>query len=264
MNKDFLKIGQQAVKEYYPDASVALLAGSWLRGEATATSDVDIVVLYDETFQSPHRKSVTFQDTPIEFFVHNPSANGYFLHQDWDSGTSILINMMLQGVVFPEITPLATQRIAIAQKIYHAGPRPLTHDEIDMRRYFIGDLMDDLAEPRNEIERQFMLGLWFQKIADFYLLANNRWSGTGKHLPRILHASGLEKSKDILQIYLSNIGDPDYQAIKACTLSVLSSFGGKLWHNYSANAKVDANTFDETAWLKKLSGQSNGTGYTPT
>lgn len=58
----------------------ALLAGSVVRGQETATSDLDIVV-FDETLMSSYRESMIFYGWPIEVFVYNLSSYKDFLRK---------------------------------------------------------------------------------------------------------------------------------------------------------------------------------------
>ena len=53
-----IKAAHQFVNKHFPDCQGALLAGSVIRGQATATSDLDIVI-FDTTISSPYRESLT-------------------------------------------------------------------------------------------------------------------------------------------------------------------------------------------------------------
>ena len=50
-----IEAAHQFLNKYFPNCQGALLAGSIVRGEATATSDLDIVIL--DTNTSPYRES---------------------------------------------------------------------------------------------------------------------------------------------------------------------------------------------------------------
>jgi hypothetical protein len=67
------------VKTYYPTCQGALLAGSVTRGEATSTSDLDIVT-FDRNVSSSYRESLTEFGWPIEVFVHNLESCHHFFN----------------------------------------------------------------------------------------------------------------------------------------------------------------------------------------
>ncbi|HER2162506.1 TPA: nucleotidyltransferase domain-containing protein [Streptococcus pyogenes] len=56
--------------KHFPNCQGALLAGSVVRGEATETSDLDIVV-FDKNLSSPYRESLIAFSWAIEVFVNN-------------------------------------------------------------------------------------------------------------------------------------------------------------------------------------------------
>jgi predicted nucleotidyltransferase len=55
-----LQVATQFIFKHYPNCQGALLTGSVVRGEATRTSDLDLVI-FDESFTS------SFRETFIEF-----------------------------------------------------------------------------------------------------------------------------------------------------------------------------------------------------
>ena len=58
------------VNDRFPAAVQAWLAGSVVRGTATATSDLDIdITVLDET-AVVHRESLRFEGWPVELFVN--------------------------------------------------------------------------------------------------------------------------------------------------------------------------------------------------
>ena len=69
------------LQAYFPDCLAALLAGSVVRGEATSTSDLDIVI-FTERDNAPYRKSFEAYGWPIEAFVYTPSTYGDFFAGD--------------------------------------------------------------------------------------------------------------------------------------------------------------------------------------
>ena len=61
----------------YPDADSLFLAGSITRGEATATSDLDLVVLFPFLERS-FRESFVHRGWPVEVFAHDEETIEYY------------------------------------------------------------------------------------------------------------------------------------------------------------------------------------------
>lgn len=68
-----LEAAHAFVAHRFPNCSAAFLAGSVVRGEATSTSDLDIVIVGDD-IRAPYRESFHELSWPIETFVHTTVA----------------------------------------------------------------------------------------------------------------------------------------------------------------------------------------------
>jgi hypothetical protein len=69
----------------YSGAAVTFFGGSLARGEGTATSDFDLVVVF-EKLDNARRESFSFDGWPVEAFVHDPATLRYFFGRDRDAG----------------------------------------------------------------------------------------------------------------------------------------------------------------------------------
>lgn len=135
MNKpDFLKTAKKALKKFYPNCECAFVAGSMLRGEESATSDIDVVVIYGDEFEGIHRNSIIENGWSIEFFVHNRQSLDYYMNLDRQCGMCIIMDMVVSGLVIPEANDFTRERKAKAQKFIDAGPPILSDMEIEDRR----------------------------------------------------------------------------------------------------------------------------------
>lgn len=76
-----IEAARQVASTYFPDCHAALLAGSVIRGEATETSDLDIVI-FDQRLSSAYRESFIAFGWPIEAFVHNFESYKDFFETD--------------------------------------------------------------------------------------------------------------------------------------------------------------------------------------
>ena len=117
----FLETAQKAINKHYPGYKCAFVAGSMLRGQETATSDIDIVVIYDDDFEDVHRNSVIENGWPVEFFVHNVKANDYFMEQDRKRGMYIMMDMVANGLPLPELNEMARERQLKASEMIRSG-----------------------------------------------------------------------------------------------------------------------------------------------
>src|SRR3989442_7023685 len=85
----------------YPDAAVAFAAGSLVRGEGTAYSDLDLVVVYANV-ASAYRESFRFEGYPVEVFVHDlDTLEFFFFEVDRPSGVPSLPQMVVEGIEIP-------------------------------------------------------------------------------------------------------------------------------------------------------------------
>src|ERR1044071_7301531 len=84
-------------RERYAGARVIFLAGSVMRGDATETSDLDIVVVFD-SLPNAYREAFTFGGWPVEAFVHNPETLRHFFEVNSRRGVPSLMRMVIEGV----------------------------------------------------------------------------------------------------------------------------------------------------------------------
>lgn len=76
---------QNIITLQFSNCDVALLGGSVARGEATKTSDLDIVIV-DQSLTSCYRESFYSNGWPVEVFVHNFETYKTFFKMDCDRG----------------------------------------------------------------------------------------------------------------------------------------------------------------------------------
>jgi len=103
-----LALAGRFVTQRHPDAEAALLAGSRSRGQATAGSDHDVILLFRELPDGAWRETSTFEGQLIEAFAHDPGTLAYFCREvDRPSGLPVLPTMIAEGIpVLSESSPL--------------------------------------------------------------------------------------------------------------------------------------------------------------
>ena len=177
----------------YPTAEFAFLAGSIVRGEATALSDLDIVVIF-ENLPNAFRESFYFKGFPVETFVHTAETLNYFFEDDAKTGVPSLAQMVSEGIEVPEKSELSEKLKKLANEFLENPPK-ISEEEITTFRCWITDLVDDIREPRSKVELTASGTRLYEAIADCYLRTNGHWSAKGKAIPRHLqkHSQGFYK-----------------------------------------------------------------------
>lgn len=72
---------RKIVEQHFPSCTGAVLAGSVVRGKATNTSDLDIVI-FDKKLPASYRTSFNSFGWPVEAFVHNSESYKFFFESD--------------------------------------------------------------------------------------------------------------------------------------------------------------------------------------
>lgn len=229
----------RVLADRFPDAELAFLAGSVVRGEATATSDLDLVVMYAHLGQA---RRVTFWDQgwPIEAFMHDPGTLRYFMEEvDRPRGVPSLPAMVTEGIPVPEQSDLSDRLKRMAADILKAGPPPLDSAELESRRYGLTDMTDDLVQPRSPAEARATGAGLYGVMADFILRARGEWSATGKSIPGRLRAVDPQLADRFDSAFAALFAENDPEPVIALTKSVLQPYGGTLREGYEAPAPAD-------------------------
>lgn len=77
--------------------------------------------------------------------------------------------------------------------------------ELELRRYGVTDLLDDLRDATDPLERHIIAFTVFERTAELMLLTEGSWIGSGKYLPRRLRALSEERAHLLAEPLL--IGD---------------------------------------------------------
>ncbi|WP_026597286.1 nucleotidyltransferase domain-containing protein [Methylobacterium sp. 77] len=223
-----LTIAGTILRERYPGACFAFVAGSIMRGEGTNLSDIDLVIVF-EALEAARRESFTFNGVPVEAFVHDPGTLAWFINDDAARGRPSILNMIAEGhAIGRALNRAETLRDSVSIRL-RAGPPALTQAELDVFRYEITDAVDDLRGERNAPERQAIGIMLYPKMAELALRGRGQWSGVGKWLPRLLAKNDqtLGDRFDTAFRALFGAGQPD--PVIALAESELAPHGGRLF-----------------------------------
>lgn len=214
----------------FAGALFAFAAGSIMRGQGTVGSDIDMVVIYPR-LERAWRQSFTEEGFPVETFVHDPATLDVFLSRDVENGRPVMINMVAEGrVVGAQVKGAAALR-AKAVKLLKAGPAPLVGDRLELLRYQVSDLAEDLRGHRDGEAVLAIAVTLYPKLIDLMLWGRGHWSGAGKWLPRRLRAVDAALA-DQLATAMADAAAGDGAALLALCERELAARGGALFAGF--------------------------------
>jgi predicted nucleotidyltransferase len=220
----------------YPDAGAVFAAGSIVRGEGTAYSDLDLVVVYG-TLACAYRESFTHDGLPVEAFVHDPETLEYFFVElDRPSGIPSLPQMVMEGIEIPSPNELTRVLKRRAAALIAAGPPALDEDRERRARYSVSDLVDDLRDPRSREELVATGSHLYEQLADYHLRRIGAWSARGKAIPRALRRADPELCVRYDRSFDRLFKSGDAGAVIQLAEDLLRPAGGLLFEGYKSDA----------------------------
>ncbi|TDO44747.1 nucleotidyltransferase-like protein [Kribbella sp. VKM Ac-2571] len=231
-----MDLARQLVLELYPEARAAWLGGSVVRGDASPTSDLDITVLLDGP-PAPRRKSLEYGGWPVELFVHTEKSLRYFADKDQLRRQPTMMRLVGESVVLVDTdgSGARLQQEFVAEVA--AGPKPLSTDELDLLRYTVTDLLEDLSAAEGDVRLAITSVLW-QEAARLLLTGAGHWSGTGKGLLREVTAYDVVHGTDHAGRLLDGVRASDDRLI-AEVHRILVAYGGPLFAGFELTAHLD-------------------------
>ncbi|AEN08041.1 MULTISPECIES: nucleotidyltransferase domain-containing protein [unclassified Streptomyces] len=221
----------ELVRDRFPAARTAFLAGSVVTDRRTPTSDLDIVVVLDGP-PAPYRENLVYHGWPVELFVQTEATWHDFADQETAKRNSPLLAMCSVGILLVDMDGLGASLQAEARRRWAAGPPPLTAPERDRHRYSITDLLDDLRGCGDPAERVYLVSHMLQRASEIALLTGGHWIGGGKWLSRRLavadpglHSALTEAAEQAVAGHTGTFA--------AVVSDVLDQAGGPLWDGYT-------------------------------
>lgn len=209
------------VSEYFPLADAAFLGGSAATSDATASSDLDIlVVLPGQWSNAAFVETSRFEGQLVEVFGYGPEALQLWLEKGRKERRPVLDKLIGEGV------PLTGGAVADSlgdesRRALLAGPSEPDSVELRSRAYSLSALLDDLVDATDAGERFVLTSTAWREAAELALLLRRRWLGTGKWLLREL-ATG----PDEFGLVSWARGDDDPLNVVQCVRAVLDAAGG--------------------------------------
>lgn len=225
------------VPSAFPGADTVLLAGSTAHGNATMSSDLDLVVLFPNLPDGAWRRTGQWDGVLVEAFVHDLETLGYFLEKmDRPAGLSVLANMIFEGVPVPGLpNAFMVDAKRMAEGYLRAGPPVLERAERDAWRYRITCLYDDLCDCTDAHERLATAAALYTRLAEFALRSENHFSGQGKGIARALEQERPDLAGEFAPAFSALLAG-DIVPVQALVEKTLGPAGGMLTTEYTAKA----------------------------
>ena len=228
--------GRAFVERDFPECLAAFLAGSVIRGDATKTSDLDIVII-TERKEAPYRESLRAFGWPIEVFVHTIDSLREYFAGDVKRRRPALVVMCLESVVLRDRDGLAQRIKDEARELLERGPEPLTPEEMDLRRYGLTDLLDDFLGCDRFDEGMFIANDLATDAHELILSSHRRWLGQGKWIPRALKNFDPELARQLTEALEAYYRREEKDALVMFVDAALDLVGGRLFEGYYSAGK---------------------------
>ena len=222
---DYVDLAERFVAARFPKASVAVIGGSTSRGERTPTSDIDLLLIGDDLLlegKTGAALTEEFEGEIFEVFAYTPQGFDEWAQRSVTQHRPVIVHMLVEGTPVRAGDELATLRDAWSERL-DRGPSVDAH-ELDFRRYVITDVLDDLRDATDPLERRVIAATLFERTAELMLLTAGRWIGTGKYLPRRLRELPAERVDALVEPYLNGNVDELADAVER----ELAVAGGRL------------------------------------
>lgn len=240
MDKAALSAANQFIQDNFQGAEAAFFAGSYVRGDATETSDLDLVVIALGLPNLPYRQSLMYEHLdeqwPVEIFVHSPESVYAYFRSDCERRRPALPQMCAEAVILLDKNGLAQKIHSDAEKLLMAGPPMLSLDEQLQFRYQISDVLSDFQGAHDQQEVLFIVSLLIEKSLQFCLAMQQFWYGQGKWAWRALKSSDPTKAAVLAEAMQCFYGQGLKKPLIDWVSEILEPYGGMLFEGYYSSA----------------------------
>ncbi len=227
---------KQISAEHYPDAQLVLLGGSVSRGEGTATSDLDLVIVTTNS-KAPYRESFIAYDWPVEAFIHTIESLETFFKSDAQRRRPSLANLCHEGLVVIGNNDMIEQVKVKAKEYATATPPKLTEQELEHYRYRVTDALDDLAGAKSHEEALFVVAPLLGLLCDFIFDSRQEWRCVSKRNFRQLAKIDAELHGELLGVLEQFYKEETREDLIHFVEDILEPFGGRLFAGYKVGGK---------------------------
>lgn len=226
-----MAVAHQFINEQFPNCQGALLAGSVVRGEATETSDLDIVI-FDQSLISSYRESLIYLGWKIEAFVHNLTSYKAFFKSDYERARPSMPRMVLEGIILKDVGIIKSIKKE-AKDLMDQGPEKWSAETIELKQYFISDTLDDLLGSTDRAEEICIANTLAEMVSEFVLRTNQKWIGTSKWIIRSLRHYDHNFANHFVNAFDVFYRTGDKTEIIQLVDNILEPYGGRLFDGFS-------------------------------
>lgn len=228
------EVARSLVRERFPQARSAWLGGSVARGTATTTSDLDVTVLLDRP-PAPLRESLLYDGWPVEVFVHTEKSLAFYCEKDRQRRQPTMMRLVGESIILVDTDGSGARLQESGRAEVAAGPPALPDDELQLLRYTVTDLLEDLIGAESNDVRTVVAAQLWQNAATLLLTGAQRWGGTGKGLLRELEGYDAEHGTHHATAFpeavrAASVGEADQ--LVSLVDDVLSQHGGRLFAGF--------------------------------
>lgn len=169
---------------------------------------------------------------PIEVFVHNLDSCKDFFMSDIKRARPSLPRMVKEGLVIRDNEILRGIRDE-ADSLIKKGPESWNSQEIDVKRYFITDTLDDFIGTNNRAEELFIANTLAGLLHEFVLRTNGCWIGSSKWIVRELKNFDPDFTEQFIKAFDTFYKNGEKELVIRLAEDILESHGGRLFEGFS-------------------------------
>lgn len=223
------------VNSHFAHCEAAILAGSIVRGEATETSDLDLVV-FNSSVPASYRESFIYKNWPVELYVHNLESYKSIYKSDCERGRPSMPRMVAEGVAIVD-RGVCKELKSEAERILIDGPEKWDNDTIRLKRYFLTDTLDDFVGAKNRGEEMCCALALAEQVHEFILRVNKQWTGSSKWIMRALKNYDEELAREFENVFDHYFVTRSKEEVVQFVEKELAPYGGRLFEGFSIGKK---------------------------
>lgn len=232
--QDPLLTVKKLISKRYPQAKSVIWAGSVKNNQATESSDLDLIIVF-ESLPNAYREAFIYDGWPVDTFIHDLDSLNYFFEESRvGNGITGLAYMIINGYEILDKSEFTERVKRIAQESIALGPALWDKDQIDKERFLITDALDDIKYPASYEEKMASAAWLLEALGQFYFRAQGKWCASGKNLIRYLSDEDNLLAKEFNDAFSEVFRNGKTCRLELLVQKILLRYGGLLWDGYSS------------------------------
>lgn len=179
-----IEIVQRYVHQYYPDALLVLLCGSWAKQCAHQNSDIDLFIV-DAKLEDLLFEGLIFDGRLIEVCALSPQRVAELFAASAHNRSAPVPHQVVDGMLILGLPAYAEEVKTLAQRTLNQGPSPLDEREMLDLRWSLTALLHDFAHVDTS-EIPALAAQCHTQVAQAAIGTVRGWRGDRKTLRRSL------------------------------------------------------------------------------